>query len=73
MIVYTSICMNYLPKALTLGKSLKETNKNIKFYIILLEREIPKNWPSYANNYVDKVILAKDLGFNDFDKFILNG
>src|SRR5574344_427865 len=70
MIVYTSICMNYLPKALTLGKSLKETNKNIKFYIILLEREIPKNWPSYANNYVDKVILAKDLGFNDFDKFI---
>lgn len=70
MVVYTSICMNYLPKALTLGKSLKETNKDIKFYIILLEREIPKDWPKKANEVVDKVILAKDLGWKDFDKYI---
>ena len=70
MVVYTSICMNYLPKALTLGKSLKETNKDVKFYIILLEREIPKDWPKSANNVVDEVILAKDLGWDDFDKYI---
>ena len=70
MLVFTSICMNYLPKALTLGKSLKNTNKNVKFFIILLEREIPKEWPKEANKIVDKVILAKDLGFEDFDKFI---
>lgn len=70
MVVFTSICMNYLPKALTLGKSLKKTNKDIKFFIILLEREIPKEWPKNANEIVDKVILAKDLEFEDFDKFI---
>lgn len=70
MLVYTSICMNYLPKALTLGESLKKTNKDVKFFIILLERSIPKEWPKKANKIVDKVILAKDLGFEDFDKFI---
>ena len=30
MVVYTSICMNYLPKALILGESLKKYNSNIK-------------------------------------------
>lgn len=70
MIVFTSICMNYLPKALVLGNSLKKHNKNVKFYVILVEREIPKQWPSIADDIVDKVILAKDLGFQDFDKFI---
>lgn len=70
MVVFTSICMNYLPKALTLGESLKKTNKNIKFCIVLLEREIPKEWPTKAKKIVDEVILAKDLGFKDFDKFI---
>lgn len=70
MLVFTSICMNYLPKALTLGKSIKKTNKDVKFFIVLLEREIPKEWPKEANKVVDKIILAKDLGFEDFDKFI---
>lgn len=70
MTVFTSICMNYLPKALTLGESLKKTNKNIKFIVILLEREIPKEWPEKAEKLVDEVILAKDLDFEDFDKFI---
>ena len=70
MIVYTSICMNYLPKALTLGQSLKETNPDIKYYVILLEKEIPKEWPDEAFELIDKVILAKDLGWKDFDKYI---
>lgn len=70
MVVFTSICMNYLPKALTLGSSLKETNPNVKFIIVLLEREIPSEWPKKADEIVDKVVLAKDLGYNDFDKFI---
>lgn len=70
MIVYTSICMNYLPKALILGESLKKNNKDIKFYVILLEREVPKEWPKEAEEIVDEVILAKDVGFDDFDKFI---
>ena len=70
MLVYTSICMNYLPKALTLGKSIKKNNKNVKFFIVLLEREIPEDWPDNTENIVDKIILAKDLDFADFDKFI---
>lgn len=70
MIVFTSICMNYLPKALILGESLKKYNPEIKFYVVLLERAIPKEWPTKANRIVDKIILAKDLGVDDFDKFI---
>lgn len=70
MIVFTSICMNYLPKALILGKSIKKYNKDIKFYVVLVERKIPNDWPKEANKVIDKVILAKDLGFKNFDKFI---
>ncbi len=70
MIVYTSICMNYLPKALVLGESLKAQNKNAKFFIILLEREIPDCWPENIESIVDKIILAKDLSNDDFEKFI---
>lgn len=70
MIVYTSICMNYLPKALVLGESLKKHNKDVKFYILLLEREIPKEVTEEMLVNVDKIILAKDLGYDDFDKFI---
>ena len=61
MVVFTSICMNYLPKALVLGNSLKKHNKNVKFYVMLVEREIPSDWPEIANKIIDKVILAKDL------------
>ena len=70
MLVYTSICMNYLPKALILGESLKKHNENIRFFVILVEKEIPVDWPDIADDIIDEVILAKDLGFDDFDKFI---
>lgn len=69
-VVYTSICMNYLPKALVLGKSLKKHNPDIKFYVVLLEREIPKEITKDMYKIIDKIILAKDLGYEDFDKFI---
>lgn len=70
MLVYTSICMNYLPKALILAKSLKDYNENVKFCVVLVEKEIPKAWPKIADELIDKVILAKELDFKDFDKFI---
>ena len=70
MIVYTSICMNYMPKALILGESLKKNNKDVKFYVVLLEREIPKEVDEEMYKIIDKIILAKDLGYEDFDKFI---
>lgn len=68
MIVCTSICSNYLPKAMVLAKSLKETNPDTKFLVCLVEREIPKEAEQFK--YFDYVILAKDMGFDNFDKFI---
>ena len=70
IVVYTSICMNYLPKALVLGESLKKHNPDIKFYVVLLERGIPKEVTNDMYKIIDKIILAKDLGYEDFDKFI---
>ncbi len=69
-IVYTSICMNYLPKALVLGESLKKYNPNIKFYVVLVEKEIPEKFPEEANQIVDRIILAKELWIDGFEKFI---
>ena len=55
MVVFTSICMNYLPKALVLGESLKKHNKDVKFVVVLLEREIPECWPKKADKIIDKI------------------
>ncbi|WP_068775058.1 hypothetical protein [Paenibacillus sp. FJAT-26967] len=68
MIVTTSICANYLPKAMVLAKSLKETNPAVQFIVCLLERDIHPAARSFE--YFDDVILAKDLGFEQFEKFI---
>lgn len=68
MIVTTSICANYLPKAMVLAKSLKQYHPEARFVVCLLEREIHPAASEYA--YFDEVILAKDLGFESFDKFI---
>ncbi|WP_240415741.1 glycosyltransferase [Paenibacillus periandrae] len=68
MIVTTSICANYLPKAMVLAKSLKETNPNTQFIVCLLEREIHP--AARSCEHFDNVVLAKDLGFEHFDKFI---
>jgi len=62
--------MNYMPKALILGESLKKYNPEVKFYVILLEREIPKEVDQNMYKIIDKIILAKDLGYENFDKFI---
>ncbi|MVO98220.1 glycosyltransferase [Paenibacillus lutrae] len=68
MIVTTSICANYLPKAMVLAKSLKETNPAAQFIVCLLERDIHP--AAQSCEHFDDVILAKDLGFEQFEKFI---
>jgi hypothetical protein len=68
MIVTTSICANYLPKAMVLAKSVKESDPSIKVIICLLEKEVHSAAKSFE--YFDEVILAKDLGFENFEKFI---
>ena len=68
MIISTSICANYLPKAAVLAKSIKEHIKDATVVISLVEKEIP----DYAlqNKDFDFVVLAKDLGYGNFDRFI---
>ncbi|HBC31234.1 MAG TPA: hypothetical protein DC024_08340, partial [Clostridiales bacterium] len=68
MIICTSICANYLPKAMVLAKSAKQYNPGIKMIICLLEREIPEEIKSFP--YFDKIVLAKDLGFENFERHI---
>jgi hypothetical protein len=68
MIITTSICANYLPKAMVLAKSLKKTNPGARFIVCLLEREIHPAAQRYE--YFDEVLLAKDLGFEQFEKLI---
>ncbi|MNZ57264.1 hypothetical protein D3C78_752380 [compost metagenome] len=68
MIITTSICANYLPKAMVLAKSVKRTNPEAHFIVCLLEREIHP--AALTCDAFDEIVLAKDLGFEQFDKFI---
>lgn len=68
MIYYTSICSNYLPKAMALAESVKRNCPNATFVVCLVEREAPpeaRNFPHF-----DRILLAKDAGFDHFDRFI---
>lgn len=68
MIYYTSICSNYLPKAMALAKSVKQHCKDAHFVLCLVEREVPDVARDYP--HFDEVILAKDAGWQDFDTFM---
>lgn len=68
MIITTSICANYLPKAMVLARSVKRTNPDAHFIVCLLEREIHPS--ALTCDAFDDVVLAKDIGFEQFEKFI---
>lgn len=68
MIVCTSICANYLPKAMILAESLKKFNPAYKMLVCLTERSIPNQFDVY--HHFDHIVLAKDIGYKDFDKHI---
>lgn len=68
MIYFTSICSNYLPKAMTLAESVKRHCPEAHFVLCLVEREIPdvaRDFPHF-----DEIILAKDAGWDNFDTFM---
>lgn len=67
MIFTTSICANYLDKALVLATSIKEKCKNATFVLCLLEEQAPTG---KELGVFDKVILAKNLNIPDFYNFI---
>lgn len=68
MIFYTSICSNYLPKAMTLAESVKRHCPGAKFVLCLVEREVPVAAASCPD--FDEVVLAKDAGWDNFDRFM---
>lgn len=68
MIFYTSICSNYLPKAMALAESVKRHCKDAYFVLCLVEREAPAVAMEFP--HFDEVILAKDAGWENFDSFM---
>lgn len=68
MIFFTSICSNYLPKAMALAESVKRHCKDAHFVLCLVERELHPAAAAFP--HFDEVVLAKDAGWDDFDKFM---
>ncbi|MBR5225945.1 MAG: hypothetical protein IKV90_09835 [Clostridia bacterium] len=67
MIIFTSICANYLHKARTLADSVKAYMPDAHFVVCLVEREVK---PEYAHASFDEIVLAKDAWEGNFDQFI---
>lgn len=67
MIIFTSICANYLHKTRTLAKSVKDNIPDAKFIVCLLEKE---NTQLAEYEYFDDVVLAKDSWEGNFEQFI---
>lgn len=68
MLVCTSICANYLPKAAVLAKTFLRHNPNGQFVLCLVERELPDCCRRY-DCFTD-IVLARDLGIEHFDQYI---
>lgn len=68
MIFFTSICANYLPKAMALAESVKRHCPGARFVLCLVEREVHPAAAAYP--HFDQVVLAKDAGWENFDAFM---
>ncbi|MFT3961572.1 hypothetical protein [Propionivibrio sp.] len=70
-IFYTSICTNYLGKALALATSIKKSYPNSFYVIGLVERELPREFNISNHAEVDVVVLAHELMENgQFDAWV---
>ncbi len=67
MVIFTSICTNYIHKAKILAESVKRHIPNAIFIICLVEREVPTGMIS---PFFDQVVLAKDSWNGNFNRFI---
>jgi len=66
MLFTTSICGNYLPRAIALGESIKWHYPGAKFFPCLLERTVPAD----AFSAFSGILLAKDIVPYSFEHFI---
>lgn len=67
MVIYTSVCANYVHKARTLAQSVKRHIPDAKMILCLVEREIDPRIPA---DCFDDIVLAKDAWEGNFDRFI---
>jgi hypothetical protein len=68
MVFTTSICANYLPRAMVLAESIKKQMPGSTFVVWLLEREIPPSIAAFP--FFDEVILVKDGVDYNLEHFI---
>ncbi len=67
MIIFTSVCANYLHKARCLAQSVKQHMPYARFFVCLTEREVPACAPCAE---FDAIVLSKDMWEGNFDRFI---
>jgi len=67
MLILTSLCANYLPKARVLAESVKRHSRN-RVWVCLVEKTAPPELTS--REPWDGLVLAKDLGISNFGRFI---
>lgn len=67
MIIFTSICANYVHKARALARTVKANIPDATMILCLTEREID---PRIPEDCFDEIVLAKDAWAGDFDQFI---
>lgn len=74
MIVYTSITLNYLPKAKILAKSLKQFHPDWKFHLLISDRVPAEKSSTYENElnqpHFDKVVWAEELPIENIKGWI---
>lgn len=68
IIFCTSICANYIPKAMVLAKTIKKYHPQSKVIICLVEEDVDAS--AKECKYFDEVILAKKLNIENFYSFI---
>ncbi|WP_221564749.1 glycosyltransferase [Alkalihalobacillus sp. TS-13] len=68
MLFFTIVCANHLALASILRDSIKRHMPEHKFVVCMFEKEIPHNIQSFGS--FDDVILAKDIGFKNFNQTI---
>jgi hypothetical protein len=69
-VIYTTVTTaSYLPRAMIMAKSVKRHMPDCKVIVCIVEDKMPVN-KERLNAYFDHIILAKDLGFSNFQQFV---
>lgn len=73
MDVFTSITLNYLPKAISLAKSLKTYHPNWKFHLVISDQATLQESQHINLTYkmiFDRIVWIRDLNIPDIDSWI---